>query len=149
MDRTRRRRSIRGFVIGISVLAVGGTMTVPVVAQSGGMSSTPAIHSFRSFVHIVGIVTSGVLAYYAYRARRQFQGGVFATSALYVLVGALVFALAFVNLELEHQFGFVVVDALKTQGRLAVRMGLFSVTVFAFGTAMYLLSGTLQEWELT
>lgn len=131
------------------IAAVAGIASVPAAAQSGGPPSTPAVDSFRSFVHIAGIATSAVLAYYAFRARRQFQGGVFATSALYMLVGAAVFTLAFFNAELEHQFGFVVFDALETQGRLAVRMGLFSASVFAFGRAMYLLSGTLQEWELT
>ena len=158
------RRALLGLGAGLAVVAAASApavaqsgVAVPAaqsgvtsaMAQSGGASATPGIDSLRSVVHIAGIATSLVLAYYAYRARSRFRGGVFATSATYVVVGATGFALAFLNMELQHGFGIVVFDALGRQARLAVRMGLFAVTVFAFGRAVYLIAETLESWELT
>ena len=149
------RRALLGLGAGLAVVAAASAPAVAqsgvtsAMAQSGGASATPGIDSLRSVVHIAGIATSLVLAYYAYRARSRFRGGVFATSATYVVVGATGFALAFLNMELQHGFGIVVFDALGRQARLAVRMGLFAVTVFAFGRAGYLIAETLESWELT
>lgn len=135
-----------------ALLAVGTTLTLvvaasaPAAAQTGG-SATPAVDSFRSIVHIAGILTAGVLGYYAYRARTQFSGGVFARSATFALVGATGFALAFLNMELQHQFDLLLFAGLDAQSRLAIRMGLFAVTVFAFGRAVSLIAGTLESWQ--
>lgn len=140
------RRVRRGLSGGTAVAAVVIAASAPAAAQTG--SATPAVDSFRSIVHIVGIVTSGALGYYAYRAREQFRGGVFARAGTYTAAGAAVFALAFLNMELQHQFDVVLFGALGMQGQLAVQMGLFTATVFAFGQAMYLVAGTLESWEL-
>lgn len=129
----------------VALLATAGVAS----AQGGGSSATPAVHSVRSIVHILGIATAGALALYAVRARRQFTGGVFARSATLTAVGAVVFALAFAVMELQHQFGIAPFSVFGPQGQLAVRMGLFTTTVFAFGWGLYLVATTLQEWELT
>lgn len=140
------RTGLRRRLFGLAALVVVGVLTsTPVAAQSGG--ATPAVDSLRSIVHILGILTAAILGYYAYRARSQFRGGVFATSATYTVVGASVFALAFLNMELQHGFDIVLFDALGRQGRLAIRMGLFAITVFAFGRAVYLVAETLESWE--
>lgn len=135
----------RWLLTGGALAALVAVASAPAAAQTG--SATPAVDSFRSVVHIVGIATSGVLGYYAYRAREQFSGGVFATSATYTVVGAAGFALAFLNMELQHQFDVLLFAGLGRQGLLAVRMGLFALTVFAFGRAVSLVAGTLESWQ--
>lgn len=122
---------------------VGGLGIAAVVL----VALTPAVDSFRSVVHVLGIATSVVLGYYAYRARTQFSGGVFAESATSTLVGAAMFALAFLHMELQHQFDVMLFAGLDPQLRHAIRMGLFAATVFAFGRAVSLIAGTLESWQ--
>lgn len=146
MEPSTRRwtRGVAGALTAGALVAAAGVAS----AQDGGSSATPAADSFRSIVHVVGLVTAAVLAGYAYRARQQFQGGVFARSATFTAVGAAMFVVAFALVELQHGFGVVVFSFLDTQARLAIRMGMFATTVFAFGWAAFLIADTLQEWEL-
>lgn len=149
-DLRRRLQGGAGRTLSTAALAAAGLVaTTGVAAAQGGMGSTPAADSFRSIVHILGILIAGVLASYALRARRQFQGGVFAESATYTIVGAVMFVVAFALVELEHGFGVTLLSSLDVQARLAIRMGLFTTTVFVFGWAVYKIADTLQEWELT
>lgn len=144
MGTSVERRRLGGLVVGaIAAFALLGVVGTAAVAWqvSGGASYLAAA---RSAAHLLGIAASLLLAYYAARARRRFAGGVFATSATYTLIGAVVFATAFLTMELNHGFGVdVLAFAGGMQTAMAIQMVLFTGTVFAFGWAYYRLADAL------
>lgn len=140
-DRQSLGRLAVGTVVAFALLGAVGTAAV--AWQGSGASGL--LDSARSAAHVLGLVASGMLGYYAVRARRRFAGGVFATSATYTLAGASMFAAAFLVMELGHGFGVDVLAFVPgMQLRMAVNMVLFTGTVFAFGWAYYRLAGTLE-----
>ena len=135
------RRFVRGLLTAIGLFGVVGVAS----AQGAGDEGTALLHSVRSVAHIVGIVFSLLVAYYGYRSRKQFQGGVFGDVAVYIILGGFVFALAFVQMELLHGFGINVLGfASGMQMAMGIRMVLFTATVFAFGWAFYRMGSALK-----
>lgn len=138
----RLRGWIVGTLVGLGFVGTVGVASASTASQSGGGA---LLASMRSLAHIVGITASFSLSYYAARARSSFTGGVFGESATYVIVGAVVFGVAFVVMELDHGFGINVVSFISDmQMKMAVNMALFTITVFAFGWAFYRMASTLQ-----
>lgn len=124
----------------ISVIAGFGVLGI--VGTVGGESQDEAVwlHEARSVAHILGLVFSLLLAYYANRARNRFSGGVYSVSAGYTLAGAVLFAVAFSAVSLRHDFGIDLFAPLGgMQLKMAMSMVLFTGTVFAFGWAYFLL----------
>lgn len=143
------RRPLRQVVFNsASIVAVVSSMGV--AAASGmpaGGGLTPQANSIQSVIHILGIVSSLLLGYYGYRARERYKGGALASAATYVIVGALLFALAFLVEELNHGLSINVFEPVgDMQLQMALSMFLFTGTVFAFGWAFYGMTTDLKEW---
>lgn len=145
-DRLKKRPVRR---LGIATLAFGGVLLMAGVAAAtqGGSGMTRQAASVRSIVHILGMVTSLLLASYGYQARERFKGGVLGSAASAVIVGALMFAVAFLVEELDHGFGINIFNPVgDMQLQMALSMILFTGTVFAFGWAFYTISDELRVW---
>lgn len=132
----KRRAMARagGAVVAVAALAGVASAQMEMDADLGA----EFVDAVMSVAHIVGIVASLLLVYYAYRARKKFAGGVIGNSATYVMIGGLTFTIAFLNRELSHGFGVNLTGSLDMQMQMAVNMALFTVTVFAFGYAYYI-----------
>ena len=144
MGTSFQRRRLGGVAAGTVALfgLIGAVGTAAVALQLS--DGTSYLSAARSVAHVLGLAASLLLAYYASRARSRFSGGVFATSATYTLVGAVVFAVAFLSMELNHGFGInVLAFAGGMQTMMAIQMVLFTGTVFAFGWAYYRLARAL------
>lgn len=139
-----RRRTRRGIVHAVTAL-VALVLSTGIVAADNGV--TPQVNSVQSVIHMLGIAASLLLGYYGNRARERYKGGALAGAATYVIVGALLFALAFLVKELDHGLG---INVFAPVGDMHLQMGLsmllFTGTVFAFGWAFYRMTRELKEW---
>jgi hypothetical protein len=143
-DRALTRATGRGVVATVTAVALMGTVGVA-AAQNGADQGAAFVDSVRSVSHILGIIASLAVAYYGFRARQQFEGGLFGEVAIFVVLGGLVFAAAFVQMELQHGFGIDVLSfTTDMQLKMGIRMVLFTVTVFAFGWAFYRMGSALK-----
>lgn len=135
------RRCVRALLTALGLFGAVGVAS----AQGGGDQGAAFVDSVRSVAHIVGIVFSLLVAYYGYRAKQQFHGGIFGDAAVYIVVGGVVFALAFLQMELSHGFGVdVLAFAPSMQMAMGIRMVMFTITVFAFGWAFYRMGSALK-----
>lgn len=139
-DASRLSQLAAGVLTVIGALVVAGTGTV-----SGDMTNAGAyLDAARSATHLLGLGASVLLAYYAVQARRRFTGGVFGDSAGFTALGAGMFAIAFLVMELKHGLGVDVLGGLANmQLEMAVSMLLFTGTVFTFGWAFARIAGAL------
>ncbi len=141
---TGHRRLRRGIVTLVGVAGLIGTAGLASAGMAGDQSSQ-FVHSLRSIADILGITFSLTVVYYAYRARKQFDVGVFGTAATYTMIGALLFALGFLQMELLNGFGIdLFAFAPGMQSKMAIRMVLFTGSVFAFGWAFYRMGKALE-----
>ncbi|MDY6778713.1 MAG: hypothetical protein SVU32_08675 [Candidatus Nanohaloarchaea archaeon] len=130
----------KGLMIAVLVL-----FSVPAVASKGAQEVGLAlVNFFHSLSHLWGIFVALLLIYYTGQTYRDFRGGAVGDSALYAMVGAFTFLLGFVNMEMEHGFGFSLTHGWMThQMDLAVHMLLFVLTVVFFAYSYYRLSQVL------
>lgn len=132
-------------MLAVSVAGFFGMVGVAAAQGDGHDQGAQFVHSLRSVTHILGITFSALLVFYGVKARQRFAGGVFGEAATFTIASGVLFGLAFLQMELLHGFDINVLWFISDmQLVMALRMILFTATVFGFGWAFYRMGNALK-----
>lgn len=131
----------RGVLLSVGV--IGGLLVVGVLANLLGSANGGPVafinnpdDLLHAIVPHVGELFALLLAYYAYTASKEFQGGIIGEASRYVMYGAGLFFVSYVLMELRHVWGINLLTFLPDfQFVLAVYFFLFTPTalIIAYG----------------